>query len=1043
MKNFSVKCLVWQVFITLNALSIHAQHKSDQKNTIQRCFTMEYLAKQVAADPSLPAKWKAQGELIQQQNAEHKQGDILDEQSIAVIPVVFHLVVNAADQAKITEAVIQRQVDVLNRDFAGLNPDSSKLPAAFKAVFGHSQIRFSLAKRTPGNIATNGIERRTTNTTFDVNTSDDVKTFAGGGLDQWDGNKYLNIWCANFSDGLVGIATLPFSAAPDQQGVCIDWGTLDIDCGSPFAGNYDGGRTLVHEIGHYFYLWHIWGDDNGACTGNDFRIQDGFPLPGSCTDDTPNQSSSTNTCFSGVKTDACNPAAPGIMYQNYMDYTFDACYGMFTIAQACRMQGCLDNYRATLKTSNGCVPVVPQNNNVRVSEILNPVSRGFACGKKTVYCNNELTPQVLIVNDGDNPITSLKFTISADGNILTTQNWAGNLAPAEIAYININAFAAPAGTHTLRIATSEPNGGIDSKPNDDFADATYTIIAPAINLPMAAESFEGVLFPPVNWSVNNPDNAITWERTIAAGKPGIASARLRSFDYNFKPQADYLVTPKIKVTNLDAVILNFNVAYAKYSNDVDVWDELEIVYSEDCGITWKPSGYKKSGDALATNGGAVTGNVSFVPTNAQWRTESVKISLCQINSADISIAFKSTNKFGNNIYIDNVSIDKVDGFAVNAGLLNLTSPVGILCNDNRAFTPVFSLVNNGINPLTAVTFNVSIDGGAPVLHNWTGNLARCSIAAINLPEISLPAGNHSIAVYTTNPNGVADQFTGNDTVKSNFVIINTVPAPLAEGFENNTFPPANFIVQNPDDDVTWERTTAASQTGNGAMVIKNFSYLNENTEDVLITPRVPIVNADSVIVSFDYAYARGVNDPESDVLPLDTLEISVSKDCGLTSTVVWKKWGEELQTVNNLPGNIEFVPNENQWKNIRLNLSGIVGSNDQVEVFFIAKSNKQNNLYIDNINIFSKTLPQKLKDQGYLIYPNPFRNSFLIHHYNAPAKLQNVQVFNSVGALLWDKRYAGNAGTEIQVNLDKLPNGVYLVKLIYSDKIVVERVVKN
>jgi hypothetical protein len=1043
LKNSIFKCAVLSFFIITASVSLLAQKKSAKKNPTQRCSTMEYLENQIKADPTLPAKWKAQGELIQQQNAQKKQNKTLNQQSITIIPVVFHLVIDAGDQAIATDAKIQRQVDVLNRDFAGLNPDSSKLPAAFKAVFGHSQIRFCLAKRTPNNMATNGIERRVTNATFTINTIGELKKFAGGGLDQWDGNKYLNIWAANFSDNSVGLATFPSSTPVEEQGICIDWGTLDLDCASPFKGVYDGGRTLVHEVGHYFYLWHIWGDENG-CTGDDFAIQDGFPLSGSCTDDTPNQSKATTSCLSGLQIDACSPVAPGFMYQNYMDYTYDDCYAMFTLAQACRMQSCLDNYRASLKTSNGCIPIVPINNDVRVSEILNPASRGFSCGAKASYCNAQLAPQVLIVNDGDAPLTSLTFTIKIDGNIVAVQNWAGNLAPAGFAYANINAFLSPAGEHTLRISTSNPNGGIDSKPSNDFADAAFVIVPPAINPPIAVEGFEAA-FPPINWRVDNPDNATTWAKTVVAGNPGIASARLNAFLYNSKPQTDYLITPKIKTTNFDSLILNFNVAYAKYSNEPSDWDELEIVYSDDCGTTWKPTGYKKSGDALATNGGAVTGNLSFVPTIAQWRAETVRVGLCQVVAPEIAFAFKSTNNYGNNIYVDNVSIDKVDAFVTNAALVNLASPIGTVCNEGEAAIPKFTLINNGTNPLTAVTFNVSIDGKTPTLHHWTGNLARCFSAEITLPPVSIPVGDHSFLVYATNPNGVADQSPENDTLKSKFRIIKTVNAPLAEGFESNVFPPNNFIVQNPDAGITWERTIAATQSGIGAMVIKNYKYVVEHTTDTLLTPSVSITKADSAFVSFDYAYARGVNDPKSDVLPLDTLEIAVSKDCGLTSTVVWKKWGEGLQTINdpNFPNNIEFIPTKQQWKNVRISLPSIVGFNDQIQAFFTAKSNKQNNLYIDNINIFSKTLPQLLKDQGYLIYPNPFNSSFLIHHYQIPINLRSVQLFNSIGELVWDKRYAGNANTEININLGKLANGVYILKMLYTDKAVIERVVKN
>ncbi len=55
--------------------------------------------------------------------------------------------------------VVQSQIDAMNRDFSGFNPDTTNLPAAFEAVRGHSSIRFVLAKRTPSGQLTNGIDR--------------------------------------------------------------------------------------------------------------------------------------------------------------------------------------------------------------------------------------------------------------------------------------------------------------------------------------------------------------------------------------------------------------------------------------------------------------------------------------------------------------------------------------------------------------------------------------------------------------------------------------------------------------------------------------------------------------------------------------------------------------------------------------------------------------------------------------------------------------------------------------------------------------------
>ena len=105
---------------------------------------------------------------------------------------------------------------------------------------------------------------------------------------------------------------------------------------------YNLGRTATHECGHWLNLIHPWGDDGGACTGTDYCA------------DTPNEANANFDCPTGVKTDACSGLPCGIMYQNYMDYTEDACMNIFTKDQVQRMMAALNGPRSLLLNSNGC-----------------------------------------------------------------------------------------------------------------------------------------------------------------------------------------------------------------------------------------------------------------------------------------------------------------------------------------------------------------------------------------------------------------------------------------------------------------------------------------------------------------------------------------------------------------------------------------------------------------------------------------------------------------------------------------------------------------
>jgi hypothetical protein len=97
----------------------------------------------------------------------------------------------------------------------------------------------------------------------------------------------------------------------------------------PFITNIDKGRTLTHELGHYFQLIHTWGDDGGLCFGSG-GIDDGMS-------DTPVEGDATYGDPTFPRFDVCTPSGNGIMFMNYMDYTNDASMYMFTQRQALRM----------------------------------------------------------------------------------------------------------------------------------------------------------------------------------------------------------------------------------------------------------------------------------------------------------------------------------------------------------------------------------------------------------------------------------------------------------------------------------------------------------------------------------------------------------------------------------------------------------------------------------------------------------------------------------------------------------------------------------
>ena len=656
------------------------------------------------------------------------------------------------------------------------------------------------------------------------------------------------------------------------------------------------------------------------------------------------------------------------------------------------------------------------------------------------YCTTPISPKVTIKNVGKDTLKDVKIGLILDGvniGITSLTDLSIPLYNSKDVPISLPLNPAP-GDHILEAYTFEPNGISDERTSNDTSIVSFTIL-PTLALP-DSEGFESTTFPPAGgWSLYNPDGDVSWQRTTTAQRTGAASMELNAFDYPATKAIDILESPKILLDNTDSIKISFDLAYSQFSSSS--LDSLDVVYSTDCGVTWLPTSYQKGGSSLSTTGSFQT--AAFVPLSSQWRRENVAIAACRINATSILIGIRAVNGFGNNMYIDNLSIYRVGTKNSNVGVLAITKPSATLCSPD--FTPQVTIGNFGFDTLKTLKINYQVDNGPVGTFNYTGSLARCATQPVNLNAITSAPGEHLLTIFASSPNGIADEYTGNDTVSKVIKISPILDAPVTQDFETPAFPPGNWSIQNPDGGLTWERTTAAAKSGNSAMVIKNFDYTASDTYDAFYSPVVKFdATVDSFFVSFDYAYSQGSQYPGSTILPLDTLEVQVSQDCGVTFTTVWKKWGADLQTIGdpNLPGTSPFTPNSRQWKNINLYLSPYLTSND-FQVFFVAKSNHQNNLYVDNINIYGKTLPQRLKNEGYLIYPSPFRNSFIIRNYQVPVTLQTAAVYNSVGQMIWKKAFNGAGYTEMPVDLSNQPAGVYIVKLFYTDKTVVERIVKQ
>ncbi|KAJ3410992.1 hypothetical protein HDV05_002936 [Chytridiales sp. JEL 0842] len=205
------------------------------------------------------------------------------------VNVYFHVIADDAVPASfVSDADVQAQMNVLNNDFT-------------EWTFNLVETKTVVNKKWFNSAAP------------DTPLQDEMKrTLRKGGPGD------LNIYTVGFTTGegagLLGYATFPssYTDAPLDDGVVVLYSSLPNGSSAP----YNLGRTLTHEVGHWFGLYHTF---QGGCSAE-----------GDLVDDTPAESSPAFGC--PVSRDTCG--TPGVdPVENFMDYTDDSCMTQFSAGQ--------------------------------------------------------------------------------------------------------------------------------------------------------------------------------------------------------------------------------------------------------------------------------------------------------------------------------------------------------------------------------------------------------------------------------------------------------------------------------------------------------------------------------------------------------------------------------------------------------------------------------------------------------------------------------------------------------------------------------------
>jgi len=244
------------------------------------------------------------------------------------IPVAVHFpsVSNGSTEAvkSCLRALAQNQVNILNADYNGTNTDianwENDAPYYPNTNTGNMNVSFELA--TQNHPAASGLATGTVAVTFGTD-------FLSGADEDTTWSGYMNLVVRNEGSQILGYSPLGGSPTAGETVVinrfCFGSGT---GCsGYVPTSPFNLGRTLTHELGHFFNLDHTFEscDTSGNCATSGDRV---------C--DTPAVDTESYDCPAAGEVGACDPSEVSLT-MNYMDYVDDPCMYMFTAGQAARM----------------------------------------------------------------------------------------------------------------------------------------------------------------------------------------------------------------------------------------------------------------------------------------------------------------------------------------------------------------------------------------------------------------------------------------------------------------------------------------------------------------------------------------------------------------------------------------------------------------------------------------------------------------------------------------------------------------------------------
>ena len=459
-------------------------------------------------------------------------------------------------------------------------------------------------------------------------------------------------------------------------------------------------------------------------------------------------------------------------------------------------------------------------------------------------------------------------------------------------------------------------------------------------------------------------------------------------------------------TGLPAIGKNCIVHQSRNTdNPLYVGTSLGVYYTDDTMTTWEP---------FDTN------------------LPNVSVSDLEINIEDAKII---ASTYGRGIWQSDIPVQIP---ATDVKFVSVNNP-GINLNCGGSITPQIVVKNGGLNDVTNVTVNYTVDA-TPYVFNWTGTIAANQNQTIDLPVVTAARGSHSLNFNITT---TGDAYSDNNSGNTNFYVNDNGIAGSVNTFTNAS---DQLIVMT--EGAGWVRGNRASDAlqtlGNAAYLTSLSGNYSDSSKSYLVSQCYNLSNISNPEISFKMAFDLENN--------WDIVYVEYSTNLGSTWNVLgtmgtgWYNSNRTPQTSGTDCNNCVGA----QWTGTNTTLNtysyGLTSIGSETNVIFrIAfisdEAVNQLGVKVDDFVINGVLSANSFEANQVAIYPNPSNGIFNIGFGNlSPNK---IEVYDISGKLILQKNSLEVTNNQTNIDLSNTSTGVYFVKISTDNNTITKRIIKN